>query len=473
MKNKLTAVAMLATLLGVAGAIVVGGRLLELYTAYAAKTTCSGVFVSGREVDEVLSHDFVPDGDPLFVLASWLDVSVDVYRKRGRVNAHVAGRFARAAQHSPGFGCTLMHARGGEVEQAIAAPRADDSSPKRTRAEVGSRPAADSLPVRPDSKFANSKFDDVLDWAFAEPRAGPPRRTRAVVVLHEGAIVAERYAAPFDEDTPLMGWSMTKSVFNALVGRLVHQGRLDLDAEIDVSTWAQGPGSAPAVTYRHLLTMSAGNAFDETHLNPYSDVIQMLLFEPAAGAYAAGVGYPSEPGTQWRYASADTNILSLALRRHLGDDEAYWSWPRRALFGPLGMSSAVIERDASGSFVGSSFMLATARDWARLGQLYVQDGVWHGQRLLPEGWVELSRTPGASNAGGIYGAHFWLRARPSALGSNATSTGLPDALHAVGHDQQYLSIVPSKALVAVRLGLTRNTDGWKQSEFLQRIVERL
>lgn len=437
--------------------MVVGSRLAELIAAYAAKSTCSGVFVSGRDAGEVLTADFVPDADPLFVLASRFDVSVDVDPEGGSVTATVAGRFDRSARHTAGFGCALKAARGDDGVRAapISSRPASGSSSSSVNSDGSS--SIEALPEELDPRL-----DAALDWAFSEPADGPPRRTRAVVVLREGAIVAERYAAPFDAGTALRGWSMTKSVFNALVGRLVHEGQLDLDAPVNVPAWRE---NTAAVSFRQLLTMTAGNAFDESYFNPYSDVIQMLLFEPAAGAFAADAGQPRTPGTRWRYASGDTNILSLAIRRHLGHDQTYWSWPRRFLFEPLGMSSAVIERDASGTFVGSSFMLATARDWARFGQLFVQDGVWKGERLLPEGWVALSRTPGANNAAGLFGAHFWLPGQ--------VSNGLDDAIHAIGHDRQYVSIVPSHALVVVRLGLTRSRAGWSQGEFLRWIVERL
>jgi CubicO group peptidase (beta-lactamase class C family) len=196
----------------------------------------------------------------------------------------------------------------------------------------------------------------------------------------------------------------------------------------------------------------------------------MLLRAPDAAAYASSRPLDAEPGTRWSYSSGTTNVITGAMRRILGD-AAYATFPRRALFERIGMHSAVLETDARGNFIGSSFMYATARDWARLGLLYLDDGRWKGDAVLPDGWVTYSRTPAPADPQRRYGAHFWLQ-----IPEQYQHPGGPlpdDAFHAIGHEGQFLSIIPSRDVVVVRLGLTRHAGVWDQREFLRRVLAAL
>jgi CubicO group peptidase (beta-lactamase class C family) len=198
--------------------------------------------------------------------------------------------------------------------------------------------------------------------------------------------------------------------------------------------------------------------------------VNLMLWAAAdVGRYAAAKRLGHPPGTHWQYASGTTNVLVMAMRETLG--AAYAAYPRRALFEPLGMASAVIEPDAAGTFVGSSLMFATARDWARFGLLFANDGVWRGTRLLPEDWVRYSTTPAPAAPGGAYGAHWWLKLeRPP----GTPPAHLPaDTFHAAGHGGQYISIVPSQALVVVRLGHAVDKGAWDQEAFVARIISAL
>ena len=249
-----------------------------------------------------------------------------------------------------------------------------------------------------------------LDDAFAEPGPVPTRRTRAVVVVQDGRLVAERYGAGHGPESALPGWSMTKSVVNALAGVLVREGKLALDAPLRVPEWSAPDDPRRALTLRQLLQMSSGLAFTESYGNPLGDVIWMLFGTGDAAGFAARKPLAAPAGQRWSYSSGTTNIICRALRGAVGGTEVdYQLFPRRALFEPLGMTSAIIEPDAAGTFVGSSLMFATARDWARFGLLFLQDGTWAGRRILPEGWVAFSVTPAPAAPGGVYGAHFWLR----------------------------------------------------------------
>lgn len=201
---------------------------------------------------------------------------------------------------------------------------------------------------------------------------------------------------------------MTKSVTNALVGILIGQRRLSLDATRLLPEWRASGDPRGAIAIDHLLRMSSGLRFDEVMASPRSDVMRMLFQRGDAAGFAAAKPLAHAPGTRWQYSSATTNILARVMRHALQDDEAYLAFPRRALFEPIGMASAVMETDAAGTFIGSSYMHATARDWARFGQLYLQDGVWAGTRVLPDGWVAYTTTPALADDAGRYGAHVWL-----------------------------------------------------------------
>jgi CubicO group peptidase (beta-lactamase class C family) len=263
---------------------------------------------------------------------------------------------------------------------------------------------------------------------------------------------------------PLPGWSMAKSVTAALAGVLVARGAWRLDARLAAPEWRAPGDPRAAITLADLLGMKSGLAFVERYGDPLSDVNVMLWASGDTGAFAAGKPLARPPGTHWEYASGTTNILARAMRDPLGPD--YAAFPRRALFGPAGMASAVLEPDASGTFVGSSFMYATARDWARLGLLFLGDGVLDGERILPAGWARTAATPAVP--GSRFGAHWWLRLkRPP----GAPAAPLPaDVFHAGGHAGQNISVVPSRALVIVRLGHSVGEGAWDHEAFAARII---
>jgi CubicO group peptidase (beta-lactamase class C family) len=309
-----------------------------------------------------------------------------------------------------------------------------------------------------------------VDAAFEE--TGPKRRrTRAVLVVRDGAIAAERYAPGFTAATPLNGWSMTKSVMGALIGTLVGEGRLRLDQRALLKEWT-APGDPRAeIALEDLLRMRSGLRFTEVYEDPLSDVTRMLFDGPDAGGFAASRPLAAPPGTHWQYASGTTNILSLIARRTLGEAD-YPSWPRRALIDPLGLASATFETDATGTFVGSSFFFATARDWARFGLLHARDGVWGGGRVLPEGWVKTVTTPTPQSRDSCYGAHWWLKLSKHLGGETAAAQRLPaDAFHALGHEGQCLSVIPSRGLVVVRLGLSIDITAWDHAAFLASVLD--
>ncbi len=442
---------------GVALALLAWGLYqLRVYPAvgagYRAKVTCTALFGSGRSFDAHVRSQISDDAYRIL-----LPFRVRVDHDRRTVTSSLFGFFPRTAIFRDGLGATLLcdapAARLGEPAAAAADSRARDGSDWPRRA-------------------GTSALEQVVEAAFLEPDRRRLRRTYAVLVVQDGHVVAERYACGIAADTPMPGWSMAKSVLNALVGILVGEGRLRLDQQELLPQW-RSPDSRAAITLEDLLRMRTGLAFSEAYGNPWSDVLRMLYRSHDTAACAARMPLAAPPGTVWQYASGTTNILSNVVRRAVGDD-AYHAWPQRALFDRLGMRSALLEPDGAGTFICSSYMLATARDWARFGQLFADGGRWQGAQILPDDWVRFATTPTPQSPEGRYGAHWWLKLNPDVGGDSPAAQRLAtDAFFAVGHEGQTLSIVPSKKLVVVRLGASIYIDAWNQAEFLADIQDAL
>jgi CubicO group peptidase (beta-lactamase class C family) len=287
--------------------------------------------------------------------------------------------------------------------------------------------------------------------------SGPLATTYAVVIVHRGKVVAERYHGqlehfdrppePVTVETPLLSWSMAKSMLHAVVGLLVGDGRLDLDAPARVPEWS-GPGDPRGtITLRQLLAMRDGLEFNEDYVDErVSDVITMLFGDGQSdmGHFAADRPLAAPPGTRFNYSSGTSNIVSSVVARLVGPGEPYARFLHDRLFAPIGMTSADPEFDQAGTWVGSSYVRTTARDFARFGLLYLRDGRWDGVRLLPAGWVDYGRTMASDDPeDGPYGAHWWGVAGDT-LGT----------FRASGYEGQSITICPALDLVIVRLGQT-------------------
>ena len=457
-KGLVLTVTALILLVAVGAVLSYGARLIAIGTAYKAKMLCSEVFLAGRDTDAVLADLVVDD----LAALRFIGVSIDNLEKTAIASLY--GFAESKARYRAAVGCALS--------TGTVTPASGKISTRGKSARANILRFKDNHPFEPlrSSSTDNPRLAAVLDAAFSEPDPEHLRRTRAVVVLHEGRVVAERYAADVGPDTPLLGWSMTKSVMNALVGILVKDGRLALNTAVLASAWRRAGDPRSRITVEHLLHMSSGLEFNEDMTDPLADVSRMILRERDMAAFAAHKPPEAEPGIRWQYSSGSTILLAGLLRRVLGE-EAYHQFPRDALFDRLGMTRAVLETDAAGTFVGSSFMYATAREWARLGLLYLQDGVWEGDRILPDGWVRYTRSPAPSNLQAAYGAHFWLRIPEEYRGAGGA---LPeDAFHAVGHEGQFVTIVPSRDTVVVRLGKTRYPQAWKHDVFVSNVLAAL
>ncbi len=339
-----------------------------------------------------------------------------------------------------------------------AGPVLDPTPPTGTLVPLPAQPSGVPWPTAtwPAGPLpAGVALDALLDAAF-DPE-GPLHDTYAVVVVHEGCLVAERYGGtlprfdgpgrPVAPDTPLLSWSVAKSVLHAVVGMLVRDGRIDTSERADVPAWREPGDPRGAITVDHLLAMRDGLAFLEDYEDAgTSDVMQMLWGSGEAdmARFAADRPLAATPGTRYNYSTGTSMVLSGVVARLLGPGAPYRAFLTERLFRPLGMASASATFDDAGSWVAGSYLHATARDFARFALLYLRDGVWEGRRLLPEGWVDAGRTPRSVDPddGIYYGAHWWTRDDPSGV------------FWASGHDGQHVDVVPALDLVVVRLGRT-------------------
>jgi len=339
------------------------------------------------------------------------------------------------------------------------------------RARVHAAPAAKGPPPRLGRWPEGDEVGDTapaLAALLADPKmAGPGMR--ALLVLHRGRIVAERYADGFANSTPLLGWSMTKTVTAALVGTLVRDGRIDVEREGLFPGWA-GDGRR-AIAMAQLLSMSSGLSFNEDY-GSVTDITRMLYLEPDMAAFAGQQPLAQPVGSFFNYSSGSSVLLARLWQDDVPGGSAL-AWPRQALFDPLGMRSAVLEADARGTFVGSSYLYASGRDWARFALLLLQDGQWNGQPLLPAGWVVRMRAPSPLAPTDYTQGQMWLHGpragTPEGQNPDAGFQLPTDTVWMNGHDGQAIAIVPSRQLAVVRLGLTPA----KLRHRPQRLVEAL
>jgi CubicO group peptidase (beta-lactamase class C family) len=441
-------------------------KAAPIMTGFAAKTICSYVFISGRDAADVFREDVAP---VIFLATS---VSYRVDREARAVTADTFGFAEARAVFREGCGCTLV--RGvPEAElntQPIAAGEIRESAIDDLPWLAAGREIAEPLPPGVDA----GRLKQALDAAFTEERPAMPKRTRAVLVVYDGRLIAERYAPGFTPGMPLLGWSISKSVTNALVGILVQKGRLRLDQPAPVREWQAEGDSRRTITLDQLMRMSSGLEFDEVY-TPFGDTAAMLCESGDFAAYAAAKPLAAAPGSQWSYSSGTANIISRIVRQAMETETPNsYRFLRRELFDAIGMTSAVMEADPSGTFVGSSYTFATPRDWARFGLLFLQDGVWNGKRILPEGWVTYTTTPAAKAPKGEYGAMFWLNAGATSDPASRRWPSVPaDAYSAEGFQKQQVIVIPSRKLVLVRFGATPAPQAWNTEAFIADVLSVL
>lgn len=416
-------------------------HLRALAAGYKASFLCSGLFNAGQTEAQVAADDLTgayPEYRPLLpALVATID------RAAKTVSVPFAdGLPPRVAAWRPHLGCAQLPT-GADPSMVVHLPKLGVAAPAPTDAlawPMGDAKAETRLPPT-----VARRLDATIASAFDRATFGTASETTAVLVVRDGRIVGERYRAGYDRHTPQRTWSAAKSLTGTLVGVAVQQRLIDVSQPAPVPEW-QAPGDPRAtITLANLLHMGSG-LWSQTAGNRTDDI---YFGGTSVNEQATGLPLEAKPGTRWRYANNDTLLAARALRHTLGDGDRALAFPFTDLLWKIGMRRTFPETDWQGNFILSSQVWTTARDLARLALLYQNDGVWAGERLLPEGWARYVATPAPAQpvgrAGGEgYGAQFWL------LGGVA---GLPDGTYAMqGNRGQYVVIVPSEKLIVVRRG---------------------
>jgi CubicO group peptidase (beta-lactamase class C family) len=429
-----TAVGLVLTVAVAAGIAFRPDRAIRVATGVVAHNVCSKTFVSGLDPQTVFSETTERDG--LRRLRPVLRMQVD--RNTRAVDATAAGLLGSRAVFHDGLGCVLLH---GSREPYIL--KSDIEALKVPKAPPLLGEIAGPDVVQP----SDPALKTALDHAFEEPTEPPLRRTKAVVVMHDGKVIAERYADGIGVETPLLGFSMTKSVINALIGILTQQGLVTPSMPAPIPEWRGD--LRREIEVEHLLRMTTGLALDETN-SGFDPASQMIYLHNDMAGFAVNAAVVAPPGTRWAYSSPTTQLLARIVRDAAGGPEQTLALAWRELFNPLGMRHVTLEFDASGTLQGSSYMLASARDWARFGLLYLNDGIVGGRRILHEDWVDFSA---AATLDTDYGAGFWTNRSEHPNARERVRLGIPrDAFFASGDLGQRIVIMPSQHLVVVRLG---------------------
>jgi CubicO group peptidase (beta-lactamase class C family) len=417
----------------------------QIATGFVAGVLCAETFVSGLDPASVFAE--TADAMPGTHLISWaLNTKID--RAARGVTVTLLGLGRSHAVYRDGVGCHLDHGK----PVAKLTPVSDEPLQPALLPEIA--PPSIVVPATPDLAAA-------LDRAFAEPAAAPFRHTHAIVVVKDSRVVAERYADGFGVDTQLAGFSATKSVVSALIGILVGQGRLALHQPAPVAAWQEPADARHAITVdqllRHTAGLALGSSLQASLASALEPVNRMKFVVSDMAGYAESMPLATPPGTAWNYHDGNTLILSQLIGQASGGTPAgVLRFARRELFDPLGMQHVTLQFDAAGTMEGSSQMLASARDWARFGLLYLDDGVVGARRILPEGWVDYSASA-TPNAFVGYGAGVWTNRDDSFGATLRIAHGWPrDAFFAKGTMGQYVIVIPSQRLVIARFGRSVN-----------------
>lgn len=403
---------------------------LNLISGYASKNLASNVFIAQRDPIDVniYDHDMT-----LINLAQ-----SEITPTEESATASVYGLMKRKAVFKKGLGAVLTNHEFNQHNFNLV--------PNRTIKTNGLPFPFGDNGVK-DTVLENvdyAKMEVALTNAFNDPE----QKTRSLLVVHKNQIIGERYIRGFSKDTPILGWSMNKSVLATLYGILEYQGKIKLNVPAPVPEWKND--ERRQITLNHLLRMQSGLAWDEDYFK-ISDVTQMLFLASDMTQAQKNNALVAQPTEIWNYSSGTSNLLSGILRDQFISHQSYLDFPYTALIDKIGMHSMLLESDLVGNYVGSSYGWANTRDWAKFGLLYLNRGVWNGQRIFSEEWVDYITTP-TKDSDGTYGAHFWLNAE-------SKYPDIPrDLFSANGFQGQRVFIIPSKDLVVVRTGLMEQTD---------------
>ncbi len=430
----------------------------------AAESVCSAAYVGGRDasVSDLLNADVYPASPFLKAITA----------SRNDADHSVTARFlwiwSRTATLQSGRGCILD------------LPPDPTAEPYAVSASTSHWPAGDGV-TAPKSEDL-SALNRVVQGAFVGSGDPSLANARGVSVVQNGKLLVLKDGEGLAPGTALHGWSMTKSVVAMLAIKKFHEAGLALDTPVVdafpsgteppwVQSW-RGDDRAK-ITVADLLYMRAGLAIDESY-DPTGDVVQMLYGAHDMAAWSADHPVDHAPGSYWEYLSSDYNILSAVVRAQFPSDAAYWAYPQKALFDPLGIHSAVLETDTSGNWVASSYLWASTGDWTRLGELMLNGGTWRGVQVLPAAYAKITSTPAmADGEGHGYGAGVWLPGAPVGGECNAYPGVPADTLLMEGHWGQMVAAIPSRHAVITRLGWTFNSDQFDECQFISDVVAAL
>ena len=394
-----------------------------IITGYVAKKMCGCHFHSGRTLVDIENTDLA--NFPLNLAQSQISEN-GVFPK---VTATLFGHWSSTVLYDKLRGCVLISKKSEPLKT---------QPPSKLKQQAG--PFVEGI----TAEFNKSALAKVFDFAFKEEHD-----TRALLIIHKDTIVGEKYGYGFNANIPQLGWSMNKSISNALAAILVKQGRLKLTQDHLFPEWSD---ERDKITVNDLLQMQSGLDWEEIY-DKDEDATQLLFNAYSCSDFAINKNLEASPGTYWEYSSGTSNIISHLIRDKVGTtDELYWNFVRTELMEKIGMNSLVIDTDQNGNQILSSYGYATPRDWAKFGRLYLNDGVWNNEKIFPEGWVEYTHTP-ATHSEGKYGAQFWLNK------NYVQFKYAPEELYyCSGFEGQYVFIIPSKDLVIVRMGLKSHPD---------------
>ncbi len=430
---------------GLAYGVYYLNSLMPIVTGYPAKYLCSAVFVSGREQAEVEALDLH------FSFIKYTKSKVD-FQDSSVTSSFLWGK--SKAIYRKGFGATLLRGVSESDLRKIKFPGIVRSTYNQDTIKW---PMGNVMPAK-TTNIDTVKLEEITERLMDDD--GYNGHAFAFMVIHKGVPVAEAYQPQFNEKTRFQSWSMAKSFTNTLAGIMVKDGKWDINQPINIPEWQSD--DRKKITYKNLMQAESGLLWNEDYGNR-SDVTVMLYCENDFARFVFGRPLQFPVGSNWTYSSGNPNIVTFQIRQTLKSDQEYYKFPYTRLFDKIGMPDALFEVDASGTFVGSSYIYATARDFARYGLLIMQDGVFNGERILPEGWVSFATSPNSKSEGN-YGALYWLN-------KSGKMPSVPrDMYWCQGYDGQRIFMIPSKELMVVVLGFSHNLNVMNTDQLLSDII---
>ena len=426
-------------LLGLSPAYIISAP--GVASGMGAKILCSARYVSG--FSEQQAYDDLLQYSPVLEY-----LAIDYSPAEKSVTTSLIGLSSATAVYLPGVGCANQYPGFDQRStlQARELPVFSSQWPHGNRVET-----------------IDAQMQELIEQLLEQDNSAG-LNTRALLVAHKGQIIAEAYGQSAGPETPLLGWSMAKSLTSVMIGNLELRGLLAAGNAPEFPEWSDDERSG--IRIDHLLTMTDGLSFSEEY-DPGDDATAMLFTEPSASAYVLGKSLLNPPGTDFNYSSGTANLLSrLYFERTGGTVQSNYEDFIDHIAVPLSFQHSIFETDASGVFVGSSYLYASARDWARLGQMMLNDGVLNGHRIVSADWVARSTQPNTSQNGPAYGYQWWLNQGAEQL----RWPDLPEESYAAqGNRQQNMMVIPSADLLIVRLGWT--SGDYPLNERFARIVD--